>query len=263
MKRNIREVRSRMAKRQLRGFVVLFVMLMLPALACVTPQLPDIPFISSSEPEPEDLVPTPVGDTLSFLVPAYAINLDPGETVPGTRLTYIGRSGDGYEAQIDGQTAVKRTGDSFYWSGVIAPGVFANYNLRLTTSLFGGLPVAGPVELIVFNPEPIEMPGETDPEGRLHYGNLVIDYKVPVGVAVPGTTLYYDGVETQGIGEQSSKLARFRGLQQSYPHIAVGDSLVWMGQLRDNVIIRYGLRVLSFDESAMHLVGTGDLWILN
>jgi hypothetical protein len=241
----------------------LIIMLALPAAACSMPALPDIPFIQPSQPELEDLSPTPVGDTLSFFVPAYAVNLDPGETVPGTRLTYIGRSGDDYEASIDGQTALKRPGDSFYWSGVVAPGVFANYNLRLTTSLFGGLPVAGPVELIVFNPEALELPSGTEPEARLHYGNLVIDYTVPVGVAIPGTTLFFDGVESQGIGDQSSQMARIRGLQQTYPNIAVGDSLVWTGRLRDNVVVRYNLRALSFDERALHLVGTGDLWILN
>lgn len=246
----------------MRVIAILFVMLGLPALACSTPAVPDIPFINSSNPEIGNLPPTPVGDTISFLVPAYAINLDPGETVPGTRLTYVGRSGDDYEASIDGLTALKRTGDSLYWSGVVAPGVFGNYNLRLTTAIFGGLPVAGPVELIVFNPEPFELASDAEPDTFLHYGNLVMDYKVPVGVAVPGTTLFFEGVETQGIGDQSSQLARFRGLQ-GYPNIAVGDSLVWMGRLRENVLVRYNLRALSFDERAIHLVGTGDLWILN
>jgi hypothetical protein len=38
---------------------------------------------------------------------------------------------------------------------------------------------------------------------------------------------------------------------------------VWTGRLRDNVVVRYNLRALSFNERALHLVGTGDLWILN
>ena len=240
----------------------LFMLLILPALACSAPAIPEIPFIKSSETSSPDFFPTPVGDTLSFLVPAYAINLDPGEMVPGTRLTYVGRSDDAFEVSIDGLNALKRTGDSFYWSGVVAPGIFANYNLRLTTSIFGGLPVAGPVELIVFNPEPFEMAGGEDPDATLHYGNIVMDYTVPAGVAVPGTTLIFEGVETQGIGDQSGKLARFSGLP-GYPNIAVGDSLVWMGRLRENVVVRYNLRTLSFDERNIHLVGTGEMWILN
>ncbi len=209
-------------------------LLLLPALACSAPAIPEIPFLNSPQGIAPDKFPTPVGDTLSFRLPAYAINLDPGETVPGTRLTYVGKSGDGYELSIDGLNAVKRTGDSFYWSGGIAPGVYANYNLRLTASLFGGLPVAGPVELIVFNPAPVELPAGDYPDAILHFGNLVMDYTVPAGVAVPGTTLIYEGIETQGIGDQASELARFGGLS-GYPNIAAGDSLLWTGRLRENV----------------------------
>ncbi len=263
MKLKKSDATSNIMKRPAWALIFFALMLGSLALACSMPDLPAIPFIQSTEPEPVvDPMPTPVGDTLSFLVPAYAKNLDPGETVPGTRLTYVGRSGNDYEVLIDGQTAFKRTGDSFFWSGVVAPGVFGNYNLRLTASLFGGLPVAGPVELILFNPEPLELPSDTEPDARLHFGNLVIDYTVPAGVSVPGTTLLFAGVETQGIGEQSKQLARFAGLK-GYPNLAVGDSLVWMGRLRENVLVRYNLRVLSFDDSTIHLVGTGDLWILN
>jgi len=240
----------------------LFIFLILPALACSTPAIPEIPFIQSPAGTSPDLSPTPVGDTLSFLVPAYAINLDPGETVPGTRLTYVGQSDGAYEVTIDGLSALKRSGDSFFWSGVVAAGVYANYDLRLTTSLFGGLPVAGPVELIVFNPEPVELQGVEYPDAALHYGNLVMDYVVPAGVAVPGTTLIFEGVEAQGIGDQSTNMARFSGLL-GYPNIAVGDSLVWMGRLRENVAVRYNLRALSFDERNIHLVGTGEVWLLN
>jgi len=176
-------------------------------------------------------------------------------------MTYVGPIDDAYEVTIDGLSAPKRSGDSFYWSGLIAPGVYANYNLRLTTSIFGGLPVVGPVELIVFNPQPVELGGSVDPDATLHFGNLLMDYTVPAGLAVPGTTLFYEGVEVQGVGDQSTKLARFRGLP-GYPNIAVGDSLVWTGRLTENVIVRYNLRALSFDQSNVHLIGTGDLWIL-
>ena len=262
MKHKKSDRRSRKMRSQVWAIAFFFILLVLPALACSTPAIPEIPFVGPSESTSPDIPPTPMGDTISYLSPAYAINLDPGETVPGTRLTYMGKSGDAFEVSIDGLTALKRTGDSFFWSGVVAPGVFGNYNLRLTTSLFGGLPVAGPVELIVFNPEPFELTSSEASDARLHYGNLVMDYTVPAGAAVPGTTLFFEGVEGEGIGEQSSKLARFRGLP-GYPNLAVGDSLVWMGRLRENVVVRNNLRVLSFDERNIHLVGTGEMWILN
>jgi hypothetical protein len=260
MKHNKGDVSCKKEKGQVWTFTSFFIILALAALACSAPAIPNIPFIQSDS-STSGLSPTPPGDTLTYLSPAYAINLDPGETIPGTRMTYVGRSNDAYEVSIDGQNGLKRSGDSFFWSGPVAPGVYANYKLRLTASIFGGLPVAGPVELVVFNPEPFELDGSLEPDAYLHFGNLFMDYTVPAGLAVPGTTLRYEGVEVQGIGDQSSQLARFQGLP-GYPNIAVGDSLVWTGSLRENVIVRYSLRALSFDERNVHLVGTGEMWIL-
>jgi hypothetical protein len=241
---------------------LLVVFLGISALACSLPTLPNLPFIQPSLPEVAGPGATPVGDTISYQAPAFAINLSPGETVPGTRLTYLDRAGDDFEVSIDGQTAIKRIGDSFYWSGGVAPGVYANYNLRLTTAILGNLPVAGPVEILVFNPQPVPVPDSGDPDAYLHYANLVLNYTVPVGTSVPGTNYVYEGVENQGVGEQSNQLARVRG-PQDYPYLAPGDSLEWTGKLRDNVTVRYKLRVVSYDEESIFLVGTGDLWILN
>ncbi len=239
-----------------------FLLLVLSALACSMPSMPTIPFIQA----PATVTPEPpltqTDEILTLLMPAYGVSLEPGETVPGTGLTYIGRSGDAYEVSIDGQTASKKTGDSFFWSGVIAPGVFANYNLRLTTSLFGGLPVGGPVELVVLYPDPVEVNDTEGLDVRYHFNNLIVDFKVPAGSKVPGTTLTYEGVETQGGSDQGNKMARFNGFE-GYPLLAVGDSLVWSGRLRDNVMVRFSLRTVSFDEERIHLVGTGDMWITN
>ena len=238
-----------------------FFLLALPALAC---SVPDVPFsLAPASPTPE-LAPTPKGDTLSFIMPAHTVTLRPGDSVPGTRLTYVGRSDsdDSHEVTIDGETAFRRLGDSFYWSGVIAPGVYGNYNLRVTTSLFGGLPVAGPVELVILYPEPIELVSAENLDARLHYSNIVMDYRVPVGREIPGTTLTFEGMETPGMGSQAGEMARLSG-RDGYPNIAVGDSLVWTGKLRENVVARYNLRALSLDESNIRLVGTGELWITN
>ena len=231
------------------GFVFL---LALATLACV------VPGFDETDPDP---TPTAVGDTIFFNIPVYTYQLSPGDTVPGTGLHFNGRQGDAYEVVIDGQPTLKRAGDSFYWSGVLAPGVFANFNLRLTTSFVGGMPVAGPVEIIVLNPVPIEQTTTPEVENMLHFSSIVADYTVPVGYTVPGTSLMYEGVEQRGQGGQLTNFARLSGTS-GYPYLAFGDSLVWTGKLLENVHIRYNLRVTSLKEDALRLTGTAELWVL-
>lgn len=224
-----------------------FVMLFLAGLACSSP------FGGPAAPEP---TPTPLGDTLTFNIPTYARNLEPGETVPGTRLRYIGREGDAHLVSIDGLQARKRVGDSFLWSGTIAPGVYATYNLRLTTEAFGKLPVVGPVEVVVFNPRPAEVTAVPTEQARLHFDLIAVNYRVQQGGRVPGSSLVYEGITTQ-VGEE---LAQMSGLS-GYPLLALGDSLNWTGRLLDNVYIAYNLRVLSINENGLRLGGTAEMWI--
>ncbi len=230
------------------GFIFL---LALASLACA------VPGTGPAAPAP---TPTPPGDTLILTIPAFGYNLAPGDQVPGTGLQFLDRQGDAFEVSIDGQTALKRAGDSFFWSGVLAPGVFANFNLRLTTSIFGSLPVAGMVEFIVLNPQPVEELGVPDNTGRLHYTNVVADYTVPVGYVAPGTTAVFQGIEERGQGGQTVRLARFSGMS-GYPYLALGDSFVWTGRVRDNVHLAYNLRVTSLNEDGIRLTGTAELWV--
>lgn len=205
--------------------------------------------------------PTPMGDTLSYTIPAYTISLSPGDSVPMTRLQYVERRDEGYLVKIDGLEATKRTGDSFFWSGVIAPGVYANYNLRLTAAVFGTLPAAGPVELIIFNPEPQEAALPTELAARpADFNNILLNYQMPPGMNVPGSTVVYQGMITQGEGQQAAELAQLTGLS-GYPYLALGDSLIWTGRLRENVYVRYSMRVTTMNEYGLRLSGTAELWI--
>lgn len=237
-----------------RTLLILLALLALPALACSTA---DLPVVGQPTVEP---TPTLPGDTLTLTVPIYTYNLQEGETIPGTQLTYVGPNGDAFDVLIDGLPAVKRIGDSFIWSGIVGPGVFANYNLRLTTNVLGGLPVAGPVVLVVLSPTPVETGSlPTDPP-RLRFGEIGVNYLVPVGREVPGTTLTYQGLSQPNEG--GSSLGLLTG-GQGYPYLATGDSLVWTGRLRDNVYIRYNLRAASVTAENLRLLGTAELWITN
>ncbi len=232
-------------KERLIGFALL---LLLTTLACAVP--------SFSTPKGPPATPTPMGNTLTLNVPVYEETLAPGESVPGTRLEYVGKNGNTYDVRIDGLPANKKLGDSFLWGGTIAPGVFANYKLRLGTELLGQLPTAGPVELLIFNPVPIEVETIPTENVQLHFGLIAVKYQMPPGFQIPGSTLTYVGTKMQA----GSELAELSGLS-GYPLLATGDSLVWSGRLLDNVYIRYDLRVFEINEYGLTLIGTADLWI--
>lgn len=235
-------------KRSLKSLAGFFLILLLPALACT------IPGTGSEAPE---ATPTPQGDSLTFLIPAYTYNLEPGDTVPGSQLQYVGKAAnDLHEVKIDGELAQKRVGDSLIWNGVVAPSVFASYNLRLAPDFLGPLPVAGPVEVTILNP--VATPLESVPEwpNTIRYNNIVLAYNVPVGWTIPGTTLVYDGVSTQGDIDS----ARLTGLM-GHPLFALGDSITWIGSLQEGVAIRYTFRVVNFSENNLQLAGTAELLV--
>lgn len=207
-------------------------------------------------------VPPPVAGALAFNIPtpAYTLTLSPGQKVPGARLEYLGQNGDVYQVRIDGQPANKRLGDSFVWSGVVGAGVLGEYNLRLTATLpgIGSLPVTGEVQLTVFDAQPVELTALPDLSQALHFNNIFIDTNVPLGQPVPGTDWVFTGLTTQG----STNFAQLTG-PNGTASFAQGDSVVWTGQLRQNVYLRYNLRVLTLSESNLHLTGVAELWVTN
>ncbi len=230
--------------KSLTGFLLI---LLLPALACT------IPGTGSEAPA---VTPTPSGDSMKFLIPAYTVTLEPGDTVPGSQLQYVGKTGDLHDVKIDGETAQKRVGDSFIWNGIVAPSVFANYNLRLAPDFLGPLPVAGPVEVTVLNPLPTPLNAMPEWPNAIRYNNIVLAHNVPAGWTIPGTTLVYEGVSKQGEIE-SAQLSGLLG----HPLFALGDSITWIGSLQDNVAIRYTFRVVNFSENSLQLGGTAELLV--
>lgn len=216
------------------------------SLACVI----SLPQGDTDQPE----TTPPLDEILSFRVPLYSANLQPGESVKGTHLEYLNREGDVYQVSIDGLNATKRVGDSFSWRGVMAPGVIGNYNLRISPSLLGNsLLAAGSVQLFVLNPIAVELSNEYVINDVLYrFSGIAVDYQVPVGGQVPGTTLIFEAYDQQG--------ALLSGTV-GYPYRAVGDSLIWTGRLRGNVVVKYNLRVASADEESIRLIGTSELFI--
>ena len=220
----------------------LIVLLATPTLACAIPGLNPAP-----TPPPE---PTPHGDTLFFSA-SYNAPLEPGTAIPGTRIVYVQVVGDLHEFSIDGLQAYRQVGDSLTWRGLVAPGVFGDYRLRLRGDFLGRLQAEGQVELAVLNPAPVEIPPTQTPVAAIYVEGIPANYYVPQGARIPGTTLIFEGMRND-VAELSGTAG--------YPFFAPEDSLLWSGKLRENVYIRYNLRVSSLNENGLGLTGTAELW---
>ena len=223
------------------------IVLMFSVLGCVLNEFVD----------PETPTPAPQlsSDYLRYISPLYNVTLLPGQSVPGTRLQYVNRADEVYNITIDNQPLTRQGGDSLPWQGIIAPGVFAKFNMRITPS-FGvnSLIAAGPVELFILNHMPVEISSlPLTTAGAFHYAGIVVGDSVPFNQTIPGTTLTYVGETDQG--------AAFSGTTQ-YPYRMRGDSLVWLGQLRDNVYVRHNLRVVAYSNDTLSLAGTAELWVI-
>jgi len=203
---------------------------------------------------------TAAGDMLTYSIPAYSISMNPGSSINGAPMRYLSHNREVYTMEIDGVPIDKRAGDSFDWQGLVAPGVYANYNLHLTTAVFDALPVAGTVEYLIFNPNPRDLPLPANHTDYIALDWIVADYLAPVGREIPGTVIIYEGVGTKGQGTFSEPAAKLVSPLNTRL-LLKGDSFTAVSAVRENAYIEYSLRVLDFDEDSLHLFGTAKLWV--
>ena len=210
----------------------------------------------SGNPTPIPTV-TPATNFIEFKTFSFRQTLEEGKTIPGTRLTFVTYQTESrtFEVLIDGQFAQRRSGDSFDWEGVLAPGVLADYELVLDTQTLGTPYTSGEVTVSVLNPAPVEAdPTFVPPAADFQFEQLLIDYRIPIGREVPGTQLTFAAVTDNG--------AFFEGTRpQDYAYRRQGDALIWQGALSENVFLRYDLSVVTLSDSELRLRGTGTLWI--
>lgn len=225
-----------------RHFALFITLLAATALACIVPG-----FNPDPTPPPD---PTPEGDTL-FFTATYSTPLEPGARIPGTHIVYVQAVSDLHEFSIDGLQSYRQVGDSLTWRGIVAPGVFGDYRLRLRGDFLGRLQAEGQVDLAIFNPAPVEIPPTQTPTAAIHVEGITTNYYVPRGARIPGTTLIFEGLQNE--------LAELSGTA-GYPYFAIEDSLLWSGKIRENVYIRYNLRVSSLTRDGLGLTGTAELW---
>lgn len=227
---------------RLQTLPLLLLLLLGTALACTLPGAQVTP-----TPRPS---PTPEGDAISFTASSI-FSLSPGSTIPGTQIRFV-QGNDVYEFSINGLQAYRQLGDSLAWRGIIAPGVLGDYRLHLQSSFRDPLQAQGDVTVTIFNPSPVEIPPTQLPPGNLYFSDINVHYAVPVDRRIPGTTLVYEGEQNQ-VAELSGTAG--------YPFFALDDSLLWSGKLRENVYIRYNMKINNLDDEWLELGGTAELWI--
>lgn len=221
---------------------------------CLTLMLAGCDLLAPPEPTP---VPTATPDVsfITFQTDGYRLELTEGELVPGTQLRFIrfDENAGEFLVSIDGRSTLKKSGDSFEWEGVLAPGVLSDFELTLESLTFGEPFTNGRVTLTILNHTPVELDATLPPPpATFVFENLDISYRVPVGRLIPGTQLSYGGTTDNG--------ARLNGTAGS-PFRRENDSLIWQGRLTENVILRYDLTVSAITETELRLIGTGTIWI--
>ncbi|MEM7799224.1 MAG: hypothetical protein AAF633_08545 [Chloroflexota bacterium] len=228
---------------------------LLPLLIfCMTFMLAGCDLIAPAEPAPVPTA-TPDGNLIFFQTDAYRLELTEGGVVPGTQLRFISYDENTSEflVSIDGRSTLKKSGDSFEWEGVLAPGVLSDFELILSQLTFGEPFTSGQVTLTILNPNPVELDATLPPPpATFVFEDLDISYRVPLGRVIPGTQLSYGGTSDNGAVLNGTAGSPFR---------RENDSLIWQGSLTENVTLRYDLTVAEITETEMALIGTGTIWI--
>ena len=183
---------------------------------------------------------------------AFERNIPTGQTLPGTDIKYIGKTEQGAQMSIGGQTAIKRSLDSLTWHGDVAPGVNVDYSLRILTFDSQSLDTGGTAKVVLASVKPQAASPTSLPKDALTFKG-VVSYNVPKGKTIPGTTISYEGKTPDG-----AKLGGIEG----YALRKQADSILWTGRLADKVFLGLDLRVVLFTDSSLRTTGTATLYIV-
>ena len=183
---------------------------------------------------------------------AFERNIPAGRTLPGTDIKYIGKTEQGAQMSIGGQIAIKRALDSLTWHGDAAPGANVSLSLRVLTFDSQSLDTGGTAKVVLTSVKPQAVASTSLPKDALTFKGIV-NYDVPQGKTIPGTTITYDGKTPDG-----AKLGGVEG----YALRKEADSILWTGRLADKVFLGLDLRVVFFTDSSLRTTGTATLYIM-
>lgn len=172
-----------------------------------------------------------------------------GERIPGTDMQLSAIGAQGADFEIAGLRRVSNLGDSLDYSGVWPQLPDVTYDLRLRIIYIGGSSVraAGWHRLIIPN-----IAAQVAPAG-MTLGGYSMKFpflvNVPLNQPINGTTLGYGGSDTRG--------GIITGLPAGeYNFRKVGDSINWLGLVRNDIAAQYTVRMITFTDSGAEIGGT-------
>ncbi len=180
------------------------------------------------------------------------VGLVVGDVIRGTTIELTAINDSSADFVIAGQRVTRQLGDALDYDGPFVGLSENEYSLRLRIYSIGDTTVraAGVQQLILSEIAPTTSAGEI--------AGTTLQFPFTVGVnpgeLIAGTTLRYQGGADQG--------AHFGGLaEDEYAYRKLGDSLVWQGQLRADIVADYQLRILFYNADQARVGGIVTLTI--
>lgn len=246
----LRKLRLKKGGRNVRWFCTIWLICIFALVGCDDIVSSGLSLIATPTP---NATPTPLTNLLELSAPNTRIILAQNEATQNAKVVYLGRTESRYSVQIDQQLNEKRVGDSVIWDSFIAPGVSAEYEMRIADNGDSDdLALGGTVDLLVFNPRPNPALNADIFPTDLSY-EADIDYVVPMGQMVPGTTWRYVGLDANG-------RIQFEG-ERGVTLYTQGDGLFWRGWINPAVFGDYELTIIQANADQVRVTGVADIII--
>ncbi len=188
-------------------------------------------------------------NTLVYDAPV-SLTIKNGTALPGTAIAYGGKTDTGAgQVLIAGLAAPKQTGDTVDWQGSPVSDVTIDLSTRVATFDQQSITLVGTAHIVIKNVS-------VKPGGSA--GTVLMEFNAPVTASlqknefIPGSNIAYGGSTAEG--------AKFLGVD-GYPYRKTLDSLQYVGRINSKVFLELNLRVTSYSDTSVLLVGTADIKI--
>jgi hypothetical protein len=188
-------------------------------------------------------------NTLVYDAPV-SLDIKTGTTLPGTSIAYGGKTDTGAgKIVIANLAAPKQIGDTVEWQGTPATNVSVKLSTRVATFDDQSIKLVGTGHVEI---KDVTMKAGGTPGTALMEFNAPVSISLNKNEAIPGSNVTYVGATNDG--------AQFLGVE-GFPFRKPLDSLQYVGRVNPKVFLKLDLRVTSFSDSSVLLVGTANIKI--